>query len=439
MSAGGDRGEPAALDGGEAGAVFAALVDAVLDVAPVVEMRDCTARLLDAIERRWGSEAGLSRSARPGPAVAPGPQAPPEYRGLAMARTAEGTQGSASPRHVGEPPRHRRRQATTQGRPDCAHRILPRSVLGIASLILAFAIGAGFSGVVLFSYYQYKLNQTNARVNTLVSGYKKQFANAEGDLSASGRRRQTNIQTQLKAIQQLQAGPATLAALVKQVAPSVFFVHTLDANGQASVGTAFVVSSNTTQSLLLTSYTTVKAATGAPGPAVFVRQGNVDTQVTVRSWDPQYDLALLVLPQRRACTPCRRRRRHPAPQPGDRIYAVSGLGSAGASIAQGSVIDVSASGIAEDAAIGPAFQGGPLINQAGQVVAVASRTYAPLGFTTDGVWFAPYVEAACNKVLDMPGRDARRQSLTATLADATWFLFPRRPPRVSWGGRHGRC
>jgi ATP-binding protein involved in chromosome partitioning len=50
VSLGGDRGEPAALDGGEAGEVFGALVDAVLKVAPVVEMRDCTARMLDAVE-----------------------------------------------------------------------------------------------------------------------------------------------------------------------------------------------------------------------------------------------------------------------------------------------------------------------------------------------------------------------------------------------------
>ncbi len=50
VSAGGDRGEPASLDGGSAGRVFAALVDAVLDIAPVVEMSDCTARMLDAID-----------------------------------------------------------------------------------------------------------------------------------------------------------------------------------------------------------------------------------------------------------------------------------------------------------------------------------------------------------------------------------------------------
>jgi S1-C subfamily serine protease len=275
-------------------------------------------------------------------------------------------------------------------------------VLGIAGLILAFAVGAGFSGVVLFSYYQYKLNQTNQRVNTLVSGYKKQFTNAEGDLAATVAAAKLSIQNQLKAVQQLQAGPAALAALVKQVAPAMYFVHTLDVNGQPSVGTAFVVSSNPSQSLLLTSYTTVQAATRAPAPPIYIRQGNTDTQVTVRSWDPQYDLALLVVSQGNLhalpTAPVT-----PSPQPGDRVYAISGLGSAGASIAQGSVVDVSASGIAEDAAIGPAFQGGPLVNQAGQVVAVASRTYAPLGFTSDGVWFAPYVEAACNVVLTCPG------------------------------------
>jgi S1-C subfamily serine protease len=282
-------------------------------------------------------------------------------------------------------------------------RVLPRSVLGIASLILAFAVGAGFSGVVLFSYYQYKLNQTNQRVNTLVSGYKKQFANAEGDLAAAVAAAKLNIQNQLRAVQQLQAGPAALAALVKQVAPSVFFVHTLDVSGQPSVGSAFVVSSNGTQSLLLTSYTTVQAATRSPAPPIFIRQGSTDVQVTLRSWDPQYDLALLVLvvPQG-TLRPLTAAVPSPGPTPGDRIYAVSGLGTAGASIAQGTVVDASADGIAEDAAIGAAFQGGPLVNQSGQVVAVASRSYAPLGFTSDGVWFAPYVEAACNKVLICP-------------------------------------
>ena len=180
-------------------------------------------------------------------------------------------------------------------------------------------------------------------------------------------------------------------------------MHTLDANGQPSVGTAFVVSSNSSQSLLLTSFTTVAAATRSPGPPVFVRQQNgSDTPVTVKTWDPQYDLALLVLPRgnvaKLVAAP-----NSPAPQPGDRLFAISGLANAGAKVTQGTVVDVSASGVQIDAGIGSDFQGGPLVTPNGEVMAVASRTYSPLGFSTDGVWYVPYVEAACNKVLSCPG------------------------------------
>lgn len=56
ISDGSDRGTPAALDGGHAGEAFAALVDAVIDIAPVVEMQDCTARILDAVEVALGNK-----------------------------------------------------------------------------------------------------------------------------------------------------------------------------------------------------------------------------------------------------------------------------------------------------------------------------------------------------------------------------------------------
>jgi ATP-binding protein involved in chromosome partitioning len=50
VSAGGDTGEPASLSQGPAAIAFGALADAVLAAIPVVEMKDCTARLLDQVE-----------------------------------------------------------------------------------------------------------------------------------------------------------------------------------------------------------------------------------------------------------------------------------------------------------------------------------------------------------------------------------------------------
>ncbi|MEO7836521.1 MAG: S1C family serine protease, partial [Acidimicrobiales bacterium] len=95
--------------------------------------------------------------------------------------------------------------------------------------------------------------------------------------------------------------------------------------------------------------------------------------------------------------------REPAPRTGERIFVVSGLGGAGGAITQGFVADVSGAGLQHDAAVGQAFQGGPVISSDGAVLAIASRAYAPLGFTSDGAYFAPLVRAACEKVLKCPG------------------------------------
>lgn len=50
VSEGGDIGQPAALGAGPVAAAFEALADAVMEAVPIVEMQDCTARLLDLVD-----------------------------------------------------------------------------------------------------------------------------------------------------------------------------------------------------------------------------------------------------------------------------------------------------------------------------------------------------------------------------------------------------
>ena len=57
VSAGGDIGEPAALGGGPVAAAFAAFTDAFEEAIPVVEMHDCTARLLDLMAESAAAKA----------------------------------------------------------------------------------------------------------------------------------------------------------------------------------------------------------------------------------------------------------------------------------------------------------------------------------------------------------------------------------------------
>lgn len=274
--------------------------------------------------------------------------------------------------------------------------MLPRSAIGISIAILCFALGASLSGVVLYSYYEYKLTQNEDQVSALTSVIPDQTKKATDALKAEQANAQNLINQQIAPLKSVLASGATVQGLEAKTAPALYFVHTLDGNGQPSVGTAFAVATDSHETLLLTSYTTVAAATHKPGPQLFVRHGSNDQAATVYNWDASKDLALIVLPT--GGQPTLSFTQTP-PQTGERVFAVSALGASGAAITQGFVADVSADGIQNDATIGPQFQGGPLLNSAGQVVAILSRTYSPLGFPVADVWFAVPPAAACTKVL----------------------------------------
>jgi S1-C subfamily serine protease len=87
---------------------------------------------------------------------------------------------------------------------------------------------------------------------------------------------------------------------------------------------------------------------------------------------------------------------------GDRLFAISALGAGGASIVQGTVADTAQNGIQHDAPIGVQFQGGPLLDSDGRLVGISSRTYAPLDFVPDTVYFGVPVREACVEVVQCP-------------------------------------
>jgi hypothetical protein len=267
------------------------------------------------------------------------------------------------PRGSGTPPRWR-------------ERLLPKTVMGITVIVLAAAVGAAFSGVVLYSYYEYRLNKTENKVSKFINGFQGQYDQALKNISTAQDNAKAEINQQLEPLKTLRAEGDTLANLEKQAAPSMFFVHTLDEAGQPSVGSAFAVASDANQTFLVTSYNTVRASTKKPGPDLYVRQGNIQ-KLDFAPKDPPLKV-------------------------GERVFAVSGLGAGGSSISEGLIGDISAAGIQHDAAIGPAFQGGPILDSNGKVIGVASRAYAPLNFSTDSVFFGVPTQNICSKILKCP-------------------------------------
>lgn len=275
-------------------------------------------------------------------------------------------------------------------------RVLPRSVLGISLLILATGLGAAISGTILFMRYEYRRDTSDAKIQ----GFDKRVKLSTDAVIAEGQNAQARIQTELDPLLKQAATGDTLVRLLKDAQPSVMTVNTFDEAGAGVVGTSFVVASDAEKSFLLTSYSLVKAAVVRPGPDIVVRQGTTEYKATLWTWQENVDLALLIinkgnLPHLAWAAPTDTKL-------GSQIFAVSGLGTSGGAITSGFVADVSSSGIQHYAPIGTAFQGGPILNDRGRVVAVGSRNYAPLGFASDAVWFAPLVQSACEQLLKCP-------------------------------------
>lgn len=280
-------------------------------------------------------------------------------------------------------------------------RILPRSILGLAVLLFFMSVAAAFSGAALFAYYRFELDDTKERIADVESKIADDVEASKQVLDAETDEAVAEIEALLDELEQFTAGGQTIDELVESVQDSIYLVTTQDENGQPSVGTAFVLFSDSERSFLLTSYNTIRAATVSPGPAVQVRNDGGELAAELTTWDPERDLALLVaedtpnLPALEIAEPS-------SLNTGDRLFSVSGLGAGGASIVQGIVADAAANAIQHDVPIGFQYQGGPMLDRSGQVVGIASRTYSPLGFRPETVFFGIPVREACAEVVQCP-------------------------------------
>ena len=343
------------------------------------------------------------------PTVTGAPRRTPAVAEPAEAEDAADGHDGADATPDGRRPSRRERRAATRLAKDEArgarlelrrHRILPRTFIGISLLLLAGAIGAAFSGALLYAYYDWRLSTNEDRVGVLAESLQQRLTDAGDSIDQAQQQALAELQQRAGPLIDQKSDAVAMADLTPMVLPSTFFVSTLDENGQPSVGTAFVVSSDDTSSLLITSYRAVAASTTQPGPAIqLTNNGGDPVDARLYSWDPEHDLALLSV-DRGGLTPLTWATGDDAAVTGERVYAASGVGAAGVTFSPGTVLDQSAEGIQMTAPVGSAWQGGPVVTQDGKVIAVASLAYQPLGFNPGQVPFAAPVDAACDTLLD---------------------------------------
>ena len=297
--------------------------------------------------------------------------------------------------------RRQRRGSGASGGERFGQRVLPKSIVGVVTLMLAAAVGFAFGGTVLYAFYQYKADKVEKRVDSFIDNFEGRLEKAKEEIDKEREEAIEAVRKEIEPIKELRASGETLKTLVDKVKDSIYLIETLDEFGRPQAGSAFVVTSDAEKSYLVTSLSAVKASTRKPGPAITLRKGNDRIDATLWTWQEERDLALLIV-NKGGLPRVKWASADQPPQYGERIFDVAGVGGAGGSITQGFVADVSAAGIMHDAAVTGPFSGGPILNSKGEVLGVGAPGYTPLGFTSDRVTFAPYIRAACEKILKCP-------------------------------------
>lgn len=203
------------------------------------------------------------------------------------------------------------------------------------------------------------------------------------------------------------SGVLTNDVISSKLNESVWAVSTRDPVGQVVEGSAFSAGSAGGRSLLITSLSVVRAATREPAPPIQLRQGGRTVEATLWTWQEDRDLALLVTG---ANSPGLPMAAASATKPGDRVYTLT----PGRALTLGIVTGVGADGIDHNIFVDNSLQGAPLVNQRGEVVAVASLAYNPGGRGSTTLFVGVPVALACERVLVCGGGNTAPDSPAAT-------------------------
>ncbi len=284
------------------------------------------------------------------------------------------------------------------GRAKRRHQVLPRTVIGTSAMLLAFAVGVGFSGAAFYAYYDNRLAENEEAVASFVDGFDEQFTDAAGAIEIQRVEAVREIREELGPLGDYSEAVRGVVGLPEAMSESVWVVETLGEDGLPVVGTAFAVAGHSGGTALVTSYSTIKASTLAPAPEIALVKGDRRMVATLWSWDEASDVALLVVGEGMEVIPFAPSAARSASL-GARVYAVSGLGGLGASASPGIVVDQSEIGLQHTAVVGAFYEGGPLVNSSGQLVGVATTRYRPFGVDSAPIIAAPSVDALCQTLL----------------------------------------
>jgi len=253
-------------------------------------------------------------------------------------------------------------------------------------------LGAVLAGTLAVLYY----DQEVRRLEDTTAGARAEVAAARDEVGAAADQARADIGAQVAGVQ------ASLASGVPIPAPNEAGVYAVAADhprGEVRVGSAFTVYSDARETFLVTSYRLVATAEGGAVAAarVFLPR-SAPVEVGVHGYDRDLDLAVLVAGGGPLPVPPWRPPEESVPL-GDGMFAIGVAGADTPAAVAGTVAGVGPRALVADLPLNAFLAGGPIVDGAGRVVAVASLDYAPFGRVPGELRYAVPVRLLCERLL----------------------------------------
>src|ERR687896_2471161 len=100
-------------------------------------------------------------------------------------------------------------------------RLLPRTALGMSAMLLCAALGAAFSGAILYAYYEWRRDQSDDLISGYVEDFKREVDRARNIVRDEADEAREAVRDELKPLEKLAPSGETLTDMLNRAGPSV--------------------------------------------------------------------------------------------------------------------------------------------------------------------------------------------------------------------------
>lgn len=252
-------------------------------------------------------------------------------------------------------------------------------------------LGATLSGGLALLYYGQQVRD----LERTTSRARAQLDEVAEDLGQTAEEARKEIQDEARSVKEAVSRKPPIESPNEA---GIYAVAARHAGGEVRVGSGFAIFSDSNETYMVTSYSTVESDDGFAVRTADVYLPGGTVTATVHNYDRDLDVATLRL------------RGGPVPVPewrpgeqgltrGDAVYVAGIAGPSTPTIVSGTIAGFSSATIVPDIALNAFLAGAPLLDASGKVMGIASLSYHPFGPVDGDLEYAVPIRLICKRLV----------------------------------------